>query len=97
MVPCKYPSTLQLLAAIVMSVLNVLKLVPLNFSASGKIGGLALEDNIFGEVMCLGKWALQAVLYPPQVIPCGIHGMGGGFHGMVDGLHSFGGWIPWNG
>ena len=27
------------------------------------------------------------VLYPPWVIPCGIHGMGGGFHGMVDGFH----------
>ena len=44
------------------------------------------------------------VLYPPRVIPCGIHGMGGGFHGMgdgfhgmVDGFHTFGGWIPWNG
>jgi hypothetical protein len=35
-----------------------------------------------------------AVLYPPQVIPYGIHGMEGGihgisegFHGMVDGFH----------
>jgi len=27
----------------------------------------------------------KAVLYPPQVIPCGIHGMEGGFR-----------WIPWN-
>ena len=48
--------------------------------------------------------ALGTVLYPPRVIPCGIHGMGGGFHGMgdgfhgmVDGFHTFGGWIPWNG
>ena len=31
----------------------------------------------------------EAVLYPPWVIPCGIHGMGGGFHGMVDGFHTF--------
>ena len=50
-----------------------------------------------------------AVLYPAWVIPCGIHGRGDGlqkfqvdsmegghgFHGMGDGFHTFGGWIPW--
>jgi hypothetical protein len=29
----------------------------------------------------------QAVLYPPQVIPCGIHGMEGGIPGILDGSH----------
>ena len=53
---------------------------------------------------------ISAALYPPRVIPCGIHGMGGGFHGMVDGFHgmvdefhtfphgfhTFFRWIPWS-
>ena len=35
------------------------------------------------------------VLYPPWVIPCGIHGRGDGIHGMGDGIHTFGGWNPY--
>jgi hypothetical protein len=53
-----------------------------------------------GHMLCLWWWAwltwlsLVAVLYPPQVIPYGIHGMEGGIHGISHGFHMFGGWIP---
>ena len=36
------------------------------------------------------------VLYPPQVIPYGIHGMKGGIHKMADGFHGLFRVIPWN-
>ena len=61
------------------------------------LGSLAYLRHTFQPITHLFISSLETVLYPPQVIPCGIHGMGGGFHGMVDGFHSFGGWIPWNG
>jgi hypothetical protein len=32
-------------------------------------------------------WPFNPVLYPPQVIPYGMHGMEGGIHGMSDGVH----------
>ena len=61
-----------------------------------------LKDNYSYQLLCFVPSMSfmiikKPVLYPPQVIPCGIHGMGGGFHGMGDGFHTFGGWIPWNG
>jgi hypothetical protein len=47
---------------------------------------------------------ILTVLYPPQVIPYGFHGMEGGIHGMSDGIHGISRWnptifrwIPWNG
>ena len=56
-----------------------------------------VKDATLSRIQVAMIWT---VLYPAQVIPCGIHGRGDGlqkFHGMGDGFHTFGGWIPWNG
>jgi hypothetical protein len=62
-----------------------------------------LSFSILGPLAVL-LFYCTSVLYPPRVIPYGIHGMEGGFHemsdgfhGISDGFHTISRWIPWNG
>ena len=57
---------------------------------------MALFKSNFNVLLQEFTTAKASVLYPPRVIPSGIHGMGGGFHGMVDGFHTFSIRIPWS-
>jgi hypothetical protein len=65
-----------------------------------------MKHSMGGTKMYLLRFGMKQVpvLYPPRVIPYGIHGMEGGFHemsdgfhGISDGFHTISRWIPWNG
>jgi hypothetical protein len=53
--------------------------------------GILQESSHSGGIL-----VIPAVLYPPRVIPYGIHGMEGGIHGMSNGIHGLSRWIPYH-
>ena len=85
------PSSLSLTSLITANTTSSSTMMTASFSRSLLANALHQHTKPVG--------ASITVLYPPQVIPYGIHGMEGGgwwipcgFHGMADGFHI----IPWN-